>query len=172
MFSICLSVHRGGGYTLVVGPWSFLGPSVVTGPVQSSAGGGGISSQDRGYRRVGQGYPPGQDRGTPPPPGQDRLYREQYASCGHAGGLSCYIIGFFVFNTNLTFLCKIDIKGFKKVKTKAASSGIWTHNSNYHWIRILTALPTQPICQSMAVSDFQTLIKSCSIDSRNDPTSV
>ena len=27
---------------------------------------------------------------------------------------------------------------------KFASSGIWTHNSNHHWIRILTALPTQP----------------------------
>ena len=52
-------------------------------------------------------------------------------------------VGFFVFNTNLTFLYKIDIEGFKKSK-KVAFSGIWTHNSNHHWIRILTALPTQP----------------------------
>ena len=78
---------------------------------------------------------------------------------------------FFVFNTNLTFLYKIDIEGFKK-KKKLSPSGIWTHNSNHHWIRILIALPTQLICQSMAVSDFQTLIKSCSTDSRNDPTPV
>ena len=49
--------------------------------------------------------------------------------------------GFFVFNTNLTFLYSSDTKGFKKLKNKIASSGIWTH---YHWIRILTALPIQP----------------------------
>ena len=34
------------------------------------------------------------------------------------------------------------------------------------------ALPTQPTCHSLPVSDFQTLKKSCSIESTNDPSSV
>ena len=38
------------------------------------------------------------------------------------------------------------------------------HNTNHIWVTILTALPTQPICQSVVVSDFQILIKSCCIE--------
>ena len=57
-------------------------------------------------------------------------------------GPSKETIEVFVFNTNLTFLYKIDIKDFKKVSTKNKVAS--THNSNYHWIRILTTLPTQP----------------------------
>ena len=50
------------------------------------------------------------------------------------------------------------------IKNKVTSTGNQTHNTNHLWIRILTALPTQPICQSVPVSDFQILIKSCSIE--------
>ena len=54
--------------------------------------------------------------------------------------------------------------GFSKsAKIKLPPLGIETHNTKTS-IRILTASPTQPICQSMPVSDFQTLIKSCSIE--------
>ena len=55
-------------------------------------GGKGIplapSGQDRECPR-----PLRQDRGYPPP--SDRLHPRRYASCGHAGGLSCF---HFVFN--------------------------------------------------------------------------
>ena len=68
---------------------------------------------------------------------------------------------FFLNNTNLTFLAilyKFAIEGFQnKVQNKVASTGNWTHNTNHLRIRILTALPTQLICQSMPASDFQTL---------------
>ena len=42
----------------------------------------------------------------------------------------------------------------KSAKNKVSSSGNQTHNTNYHWIIILS---TQPICHSLQVSDFQTL---------------
>ena len=80
-------------------------------------------------------------------------------------GVAYKAVEFFLNNTNLTFLVfctKLTTRGFKISKNKIASTGNWTHNTNHLWIRILTALPTQPICQSMPVSDFQTLMKSCS----------
>ena len=46
---------------------------------------------------------------------------------------------------------------------KIASTGYWTHNTN-PTIKIPATLPTQPICQSMSVLNFQTLLKSCSIE--------
>ena len=55
-------------------------------------------------------------------------------------------IEFFLNNMNLTFLAllyKIDIT-FKIGKNKVASTGNRTHNTNHLWIRILTALTTQP----------------------------
>ena len=64
---------------------------------------------------------------------------------------------FFLNNTNLTFLAflyKIYITGFQNQQKNYPNSTI----------RIPTALPTQPICHSMPVSNFQTLIKSCSIE--------
>ena len=76
------------------------------------------------------------------------------------------LLEFFLNNTNLTFLAflyKIDITGFQNQQKKIASTGFWTHNS-HPTIKIPTALPTQPIWQSMPVSNFQTLIKSCSIE--------
>ena len=48
-------------------------------------------------------------------------------------------IGFFVFNTNLTFLYNIDTEGFKK-KQQIASSGIGTHNNNHHSIIVVVVL--------------------------------
>ena len=48
----------------------------------------------------------------------------------------------------------------KQLSTDAVTAVVFIFNTN------LT------VCQSMPVSHFQTLIKSCSIDSRNDPTSV
>ena len=50
--------------------------------------------------------------------------------------------------TFLSFLYKIDITGFQNQPKK---------------IRIPAPLPTQPICQSMPASNFQTLLKSCSL---------
>ena len=64
--------------------------------------------------------------------------------------------------TFLSFFYKIDITGFKKSGKKIASTGYWTHNTN-PTIKIPAPLPTQPICQSMPVSNFQTFLKSCSI---------
>ena len=64
--------------------------------------------------------------------------------------------------TFLSFLYKIDITGFQNQQKKIASTGYWTHNTN-PTIRIPAPLPTQPICQSMPASNFQTLLKSCSI---------
>ena len=65
--------------------------------------------------------------------------------------------------TFLSFLYKINITGFENQQKKIASTGYWTHNTN-PTIEIPATLPTQPICQSMSVSNFQTLIKSCSIE--------
>ena len=65
--------------------------------------------------------------------------------------------------TFLSFLYKIDITGFQNQQKKIASTGYWTHNTN-PTIKIPATLPTQPICQSMPVSNFQTLLKSCSIE--------
>ena len=62
-----------------------------------------------------------------------------------------------------TKLYKIDITGFQNQQKKIASTGYWTHNTN-PTIKIPAPLPTQPICQSMPVSNFQTLLKSCSIE--------
>ena len=64
--------------------------------------------------------------------------------------------------TFLSFLYKIDITGFQNQQKKIASTGYWTHNTN-PTIRIPAPLPTQPICQSMPASNFQTLLKPCSI---------
>ena len=64
--------------------------------------------------------------------------------------------------TFLSFLYNIDITGFQNQQKKFASTGYWTHNTN-PTIRIPAPLPTQPICQSMPASNFQTLLKSCSI---------
>ena len=64
--------------------------------------------------------------------------------------------------TFLSFLYKIDITGFQNQQKIIASTGYWTYNTN-PTIRIPAPLPTQPICQSMPASNFQTLLKSCSI---------
>ena len=73
----------------------------------------------------------------------------------------CYRLEVFVFNTNLTFLTflyNIDIGEFWKVSAKI---------KNHHWIRIL--MPYS-LSHSLPISEFQTLIQSCSIESRNDPS--
>ena len=60
-----------------------------------------------------------------------------------------------------------DISGFQNQQKSCLQ---WESNSQHEpymdWNS--NALPTQPICQSLLVSDFQTLIKSCSIEFRND----
>ena len=71
--------------------------------------------------------------------------------------LNCQIWHFCHSCTNLTSW------GFKISKKIIASTGYWTHNTN-PTIKIPAPLPTQPICQSMPVSNFQTLLKSCSIE--------
>ena len=52
----------------------------------------------------------------------------------------------FSFSTQIWHLCpKLTSRVLKSFnKNKVASSEIWTHNSSHHWIRILTASPTQP----------------------------
>ena len=42
------------------------------------------------------------------------------------------------------FFTKLTQRGFKISKNKIASTGNRTHNTNHLWIRVLTALPTQP----------------------------
>ena len=72
----------------------------------------------------------------------------------------------FSLNCHIWHFChsctKLTSQGFTISKKKIASTGYWTHNTN-PTIRIPAPLPTQPICQSMPASNFQTLLKSCSI---------
>ena len=49
----------------------------------------------------------------------------------------------FSFSTQIWHFCTKLTSRVLKSKEKVASSGIWTHNSNHYWIRILTTLPTQ-----------------------------
>ena len=71
----------------------------------------------------------------------------------------------FFLNCQIWHFChsctKLTSQGFK-ISKKIASTGYWAHNTN-PTIRIPAPLPTQPICQSMPASNFQTLLKSCSI---------
>ena len=61
-----------------------------------------------------------------------------------------------------TQICTIlTSRGFEKKHNKVAPSGNWTHSTNHHWIRFLVPCPTQPICHSLPVWDFQTLVKLC-----------
>ena len=75
MFSVCLSVHVGGGG---VTPWSLV-----------------LSWKRLGLppvRTFSQGVPLDRTMGWPPhplPARADRVDCGQFASCGHAGGLSC-----------------------------------------------------------------------------------
>ena len=73
---------------------------------------------------------------------------------------------FFV-NCQIWHFChsctKLKSRGFKISKKIIASTGYWTHNTNPTF-KIPATLPTLPICQSMQVSNFQTLLKSCSIE--------
>ena len=73
----------------------------------------------------------------------------------------------FFLNWQIWHFChsctKLTSWGFKISQKKIASTGYWTHNTN-PTIKFPATLPTQPICQSMPVSNFQTLIKSCSIE--------
>ena len=62
------------------------------------------------------------------------------------------------------FCTKLTSRGFNISKNKVVCSGIWTHNTNHLWIRILTALTTQPPRHLLNRKSFQTLIKSCSIE--------
>ena len=45
----------------------------------------------------------------------------------------------FSFSTQIWHFCTKLTSRVLKSKKKVASSGIWIHNSNHHWIRILTA---------------------------------
>ena len=75
-------------------------------------------------------------------------------------------------NKNLNIwhlLYKIGIEVSSKVlaKIKVASSENWTHN----WPSLVSksdAYPSVLVCHALSVSDFHILIKSCSIESRND----
>ena len=100
-FHGCLSVYRkgvlfqqyittlpimswggGGGYPLVQGPGCVGDPMVL-----SRGWGGGAGTPGPVWFYLGSGGPTRQDYRVPLPP--DRLHRGRYASCGHAGGLSC-----------------------------------------------------------------------------------
>ena len=59
-------------------------------PVLSLVLPGGTPGQ--GYRPVRIGVLPSQDRGTPPQESEFLLRSGRYTSCGHAGGLSCFIL--------------------------------------------------------------------------------
>ena len=104
---VCLSI-MGGGQPWPLCPRSFLGEGypwlLVPGPFQGTGGGRGIpwSLVPGPFRGGGnqsgleQGYPLPWDKtrtGVTPPPqtghAMDRIRRGQYASCGHALGLSC-----------------------------------------------------------------------------------
>ena len=106
IFSVCLSVHGEEGtpgfWFLVTGPWPFPrrggGFSLVRPVTRGYPWTGPRGTPERGRSQDWRYSPhrPKQDWGTPPPPhGQDQtlhlLCSAQYASCGHAGGLSCYI---------------------------------------------------------------------------------
>ena len=76
----------------------------------------------------------------------------------------------FVCNTNLTFLaflCKEE--GFYKVSTKLPPVGIELTTLTITGLKS-DAYPTLLICHALPVPDCQTLTKSCSIESRNDPS--
>ena len=85
---------------------STTGGHVFTGVCQSTGGrlpqglwplicGLFLGRRDPGmYPWTGQGYP---QKGQPPPP--DRLCHRWYASCGHAGELSCFLV-FVHFHTS------------------------------------------------------------------------
>ena len=79
----------------------------------------------------------------------------------------------FAYNTDLSFLAFLYVEGFQKVsaKNKVALCGNWTHNTNHDWIQLLADL-TLPICHSLPVLDYHTLIKSCCIESRNNPSPI
>ena len=69
------------------GPTSFLGGGYPSDWSQVRTGGGGVSPHDEGSPQPGMGYPP-------PRIGRQMEYlirRGRYASCVHAGGLSCFI---------------------------------------------------------------------------------
>ena len=73
----------------------------------------------------------------------------------------------FVNNTNLSFLYKIRIE--VPEKNKVSSSGNWTWN----WPSLVyksDAYPNVLRRHVLTVSDFQILTKSCSLESRNDPS--
>ena len=80
----------------------------------------------------------------------------------------------FVNITNLTFLSffyKISIE--VSWKNKVASSGTWTHCYSQQWPSLVYKSDAGPTVLSrhvLTVSDFHILIKSCSIESRNDPS--
>ena len=113
-------IHRGGtlpgqdrgyprGYPGRVPTWARMGGTQVGSPSWQGTPPGQDGGYPFGYSPAGYppgqgthlaGYPPGQ--GTPPQPGQDgggtqlgqqkeySLHGGQYASCVHAGGLSCF----------------------------------------------------------------------------------
>ena len=82
----------------------------------------------------------------------------------------------FSFSTQIWHFCTIlTSRGFEKFqqKIKLPSVGIELTTptiTGLEFYAYSNALPTQPICHSLPVSDFQTFIKSCSIESRNDPS--
>ena len=77
------------------------------------------------------------------------------------------IFEFFLNNTNLTFLAflyKTENRALN-FQHNIASSGNQTHNTNLQEFRSLMPCP---LCQFVMPCQFQTLIKSCSIESRKD----
>ena len=73
--------------------------------------GQGTPRPGTGYTpRPGTGYhPPDMGRGTPPQHSEHLLRGGWYASCVHAGGLSCYCNGFNIYNLVLCVLSSVLI---------------------------------------------------------------
>ena len=56
-------------------------------------------------------------------------------------------------------------------KNKIASNESWTYNTDHHWFRNLMPCWLCQVNIWLSIWIFNTFIKSCSIDSRNDPKS-
>ena len=127
MFSVCLSVHQGStqvpGPFLDFGPRSFLGNekgvphSPGTGPVKIPVR--GLAKGEEGVRQSGPGCGreyPGPDWGNTfalprTAHATDRIRRGRYASCAHAGGLSCGLCKFRLFCTSKCHILLQNILG-------------------------------------------------------------
>ena len=152
-FHRCLSVHRGGGgsgYPPPPGggsgyppwggpgpPWGGLGPPWG---VRVPPGGVWVPPQGVWVPPWGVRVPPGGGPGTPPGGGTQvgqqkeySLHSGRYASCVHAGGLSCSRLLFLLSHPHITFQSSFG--------NKLNGHDVTSHNYRY---LLLTWRETQP----------------------------